>query len=1000
MKKSIPKNAILRLSDKLKLIVLMCIVFTGASAQNTISGTVTDNLGIPLPGVNVGIQGTSAGTQTDFDGKYSLQASEGQTLIFSYIGMKSISMPVGNQTTIDVLMLEDSALETVVVVGYGSKKKSDIISSVVSIKAEDMIKVATSDVGEMLRGKAAGVQVTLASGAPGGASTIRIRGQRSIDGGNDPIVIADGVRIGSINDINANDIESLEVLKDAAAQAIYGARASNGVILITTKRGKEGRLSISYNGFSGIQTINRNFDIYSGAEFAQLKREAFRTNNGGVYREDAEIFSALELESVQTGKYIDWEDQILRTGTTQNHAINISSGTDKFSIFSSINYIDTQGVIPNSDFNKVGLRLNIDQKVNSWLKVGLNTSFQISETNNPDNNGILLSSITTAPLGKVYNDDGTFRLLPGGFAENKNPLIDLYETTNLVEQKNDILNLFMDISPIKGFNYRFNASRRSWNYKRKSYNTTKSLAGIANSGLGSGSIQFQDNVEWQLENILTYKFDLKEKNHFALTAVQSISETEYNSFTNTAQRIPNDILGIYGLGGAFLNTPTISGNKRGIVSAVGRMEYDYDNKYYFTVSGRADGSTVFGKNNKWAFFPAANMGWNAHKEDFLKNVDQISNLKLRFSYGSVGNEGISPGQSQSTADQRDYIIDGNQVSGYVPGNTLPNPNLKWETSTTFNAAIDLGLFNNRITSTVEFYNTRTKDLLVREALDPSSGYNFKWNNLGEIENKGIEITLNGDVIRNDDFKFSMGVSFTKNRNKIISLYGKDTDGDGKEDDDVLNRRFIGHPIGVFYRFQPIGIFQEGEDIMNSAQPLAQPGDVKIRDVNGDGVINDDDRVITSQAPDWFGTLSLSAEYKGFDMSADFYTVQGITRDNPFLYGYTEGGSLRSIKNGIKQNYWTPENPGGNFPRPREGNDPSNIIALGLQDASYVRLQNITFGYTLPQNVLSRVGLTKMRFYVTGSNLFTITDFQSFSPERNPNEYPEPVTVVAGLQLGF
>ncbi len=995
MKKSKPKSAVVQLSNRVRLVflVLLSVVYSTAQAQNTVvTGKVVDNSGIPLPGVNIIISGTTTGTETDFDGNFSIQASPDQTLLFSYIGMKPVSILVGNQTRLNITMEEDFVLDSVVVVGYGTKKKSDIISSVTSIEAKDLTKVATSDIGEMIRGKAAGVQVTLASGAPGGSSNISIRGQRSLSGGNDPLIIADGVMIGSINDINANDIESLEILKDAAAQAIYGARASNGVILITTKRGKEGKTRVTYNGFSGIQTINRNFDIYSGEEFVQLKREAFRTNNGGVYRPDSEIFSSLELESVQTGNYIDWEDLVLRTGETQNHAVNISSGTDKFSIFSSLNYIKTNGVIPNSDFNKVGLRLNADQKINDWLKIGFNTSFQFSETNNPNNNGVILSSITTAPLGKVYNDDGSLRWLPGGFEENKNPLIDLNETMNLVENRNDILNVFLDVTPFKGFNYRLNASRRSWNYKRRSYNTSRSLAGIANNNKGSGSIQFQDNVEWMLENIFTYKFDLKEKNHFAITGVQSISETKYNNFENRADRLPNDILGIYGLAGAFVNTPSISGNKRGIVSAVGRIEYDYDNKYYFTVSGRADGSTVFGRNNKWAYFPAANIGWNIHRENFMQNIEQINNLKLRFSYGSVGNEAISPGGSQSVADQRDYVIDGNLVSGYAPGNTLPNPDLKWETSTTFNAALDIGLFKNRITSTIEFYNTRTKDLLVLEAVDPSSGYQNRWNNLGEVENMGIEVTVNSDIIRKEDFKVNLGLSFTKNNNKIISLYG---DGD-----DVANRRFIGQPLNVFYQFQPIGIFQEGEDIVNSAQPLAVPGDIKLFDVNGDGVINDQDRVITSQVPDWYGTLSLGVNYKSFDMSADIYTVQGVTRNNPFRYGYLEGGSLRGIKNGIKQNYWTPENPGGDFPRPREGNDPDNIFFMGLQDASYVRLQNITVGYSLPDNIISKLGLSNLRIYVTGSNLITITDFESFSPERNPNEYPEPVTIVTGIQLGF
>ncbi|UQB69065.1 SusC/RagA family TonB-linked outer membrane protein [Epilithonimonas zeae] len=900
----------------------------------------------------------------------------------------------------DTLVGASKEIEQVVIIGYGAKKKSDVISSVVKVNAEDLTKVATSDVGEMLRGKAAGVQVTLANGAPGSSSNIQIRGQRSISGGNNPIVIVDGVRVGSINDVNANDIESLEVLKDAAAQSIYGARASNGVILITTKRGKSGKAKVTYNGFSGYQTINRNFDIYSGEEFAQLKREAFRTNNGGVYRPDSEIFSALELESVQTGKYINWEKLMLRTGETQNHAINFSSGSDKFSIFSSVNYIGTKGVIPNSDFNKTGIRLNADQKISNTLKVGLNTSFQFSETNNPNNAGVILSSITTSPLGRVYNDDGSLRLLPGGFAENKNPLIDLYQTTNFVQNRNDILNLFVDFTPFRGFKYRMNASRRSWNYKRKSYNTTQSIAGIANNNQGSGSIQFQDEVEWQLENILTYNFKLAEKNHFAATVVQSISKTNRNDFQNASTNIPNDILGINGLQSALLNTPTISEYNRGIVSAVGRLEYDYDNKYYVTIAGRMDGSTVFGKNNKWASFPSANIGWNIHKENFMDKLNFINNLKLRFSYGSVGNEAISPGLSQSTADQSNYVIGGNQVSGYIPGPTLPNPNLKWETSTTFNSALDFGFFRDRITATVEYYNTRTKDLLVQEQLDLSSGYSNRWSNLGEVENKGLEASLNADVIKTSDFKFKIGLAYTKNKNKIISLYGRDADGDGREDDDILNRRFIGQPINVFYQYDVVGIFQQGEDIVNSAQPLALPGDIKLRDVNGDGVINDKDRVITSQMPDWYGTLSLGFEYKGFDINADFYTVQGVIKNNPFLYSYLEGGSLRGIKNGIKQDYWTPENPGGNYPRPNEGNDPSNIFNMGLQDASYFRLQNITCGYSFKPETVSKIGLSNLRIFLTGSNLFTITDYQSYSPEKNPNEYPEAVTLVAGIKFGF
>ena len=989
---------------RLILILFLCLFFNTVNAQQkVISGTVVDNLGLPVPGANVIIKGTNTGVQTDFDGNFTIKASPTSILIFSYIGIKDTAILVGDQTKIRVILESDSeALDEIIVVGYGTQKKSDVISSVASVKSEDLVKVATSDIGEMLRGKVAGVQVTLNDGGPGSSSSIQIRGKKSINGSNEPIVIADGVVIGSINDINANDIASMEILKDAASQAIYGARASNGVILITTKRGKTGKPRVSYSGFSGIQTLNRNFDIYSGAEYAQLKREAFRTSNGGVYRPDEQIFTALELASVQSGEYINWENEILNTGTTQNHNLSVSSGSENTNVFTSFNYIDIKGVIPNSDYQKVTARANVDQRVNKWLKIGLNTSFQFSESNDPNNSGILLNSITTSPLGQIYNEDGSYRWLPGGLEENKNPLIDIYETSTNNNSRNDIINIFMDISPFTNFNYRLNSSRRSWNGKTVSYNTAKSLSGIANAGQGGGSINFQDNVEYQLENILSYNFNILEKNHFGVTGIHSVTESKYNDFTNNATRLPNDILGIYGLEAATLNTPSIGGNRKALVSFAGRVEYDFDNKYYFTVSARADASSVFGTENKWGFFPAVNAGWNVHKESFLDNLPEINNLKLRVSYGKVGNQPQNAYQSLASASQRDYIINGIKVSGYVPGSALSNPGLKWETSTQLNAAIDLGLFKNRVQATVEFYNTRTTDLLIYESLNANTGYSSKLSNLGEVENQGIEATLNTAIIRNKDFKFNVGLTFTKNTNKIISIYGKDENGDGIEDDAVGNNWFIGKPIDVYYQYKAIGIFQEGENIAGSAQPLALPGDIKLYDADPtDGIINPNaDRIITSKMPDWFGTLSLSMEYKGFDFSADVTTVQGVTKDNSFLYGYLTGGSLRAIKNGIKQNYWTPENPGGDFPRPRDGNDPDNIYFKGLQDASYVRLQNISLGFTMPSNWISSLGLSNVRLYLTGSNLLTLTDFQSYSPEKSPGEYPEAVSFVTGLQIGF
>jgi TonB-dependent starch-binding outer membrane protein SusC len=988
------------------LLLFLSILITGINAQTrNIIGKVTDENHEPLPGVSIVIKGVSAtGTITNADGDYSIAvAPDVKSLEYSFVGMLTENVEIGNQEVINVVLLPDLlSLDEVVVIGYGTQKKSDLISSVVTVKPESMTKVPSTDVGEMLRGKAPGVFVTVDNAGPGSSSKILIRGKNSITGGNDPIVIADGVPVNNINEINPNDIASLEVLKDAAAQAIYGARASNGVILITTKRAQTGQTKVSYNGYYGMQTVQRHFDVYSPEEFAQLKREADRTDNNNVYRADELIFTPLELESIQSGEYIDWEKEVLQIAPMQNHNLSVSSGNESTKVFSSFNYINQEGVVPGTDYEKLTVRLNIDQKVTNWLALGLNSTWQKSTTNYPGTQNTLKSTITTSPLGKIYEDDGvTLRLHPTGVQESFNPLLDIAETTGLREDINNIVNAFIDITPFTGFKYRVNASRRAWDQKASSYSTGESLIGIQNGGLGQGQIIFQDNIEWQLENIFTYDMNINVHN-LGLTFVQSISEKTTSKFRNTVSDVPNDLLGIYGLEAALSNTPEIDAIRRGLVSYVLRAQYDYNGKYYLTLSARADGSTVFGKNNKWGYFPAAAIGWNLYRESFLQNMSVISNLKLRASYGSVGNEGINPYGSQSTAGQYDYIFDGTKALGYSPGAEISNPNLKWETSTTLNTALDFGFWRNRLYGTFEYYKTNTRNLLVYRKLSAGTGYSRILSNIGEVENQGIELNINGVIVSKKDLTVNAGLSFSKNNNKIIHLYETDEDGDGIEDNDIANSWFIGEPIDVYYQYKPIGIFQEGEDIVNNThQPTAQPGDVKLWDRDpDDGALNGDDRVITKKDPDWYGSFNLGINYKNFDFSADVLFVQGVIKRNEFLYSYTEGGSLRGVFNGVKQDYWTPENPTGNWPRPRVGNDPTNIYSMGLQNASYTRLQNITIGYSFSENLLSKIKLSNLRIYLTGHNLVTITKFQSYSPEKNAYEYPEAVSVVGGLQVSF
>jgi TonB-dependent starch-binding outer membrane protein SusC len=972
------------------------------TGEITVTGTVKDTkTHAPLPGVNIRIQGTKEGTITDLDGNFTLTVpSASSVLSFSFIGYQPQFVIVENKTKLDILLIEEvKSLDEVVVVGYGTQKKSDVISSVVSIKTDKITKVATLDVGEMLRGKAAGVQITTSDAGPGGSSSIQIRGKGSLAAGTSPIVIADGVEIGAINDINPGDIASVEILKDAAAQAIYGARAANGVILITTKRGAAGQIKVNYSGYYGTQQVTRNFDVYSPEEYIQLKREAYRTNNaGGVYGNDNVVFSPLELQSIQNKTYIDWEDEVMRLGSIQNHELSVSGGTEKTKIYLSTNYQETNGVVPNTDYKKGMIRFNLDQTVNRWMKVGLNSNLSISRSNDPGVAGVLNEIVRSSPLGQVYNEDGSLKLHPTGFQENYNPLNDLKEVSLLKRSRNDLINIFMDIAPFEGFNYRINASRRSWNFRQENYSTVNSNGGSA-GGMGSGSLNNQENSSWTIDNIFSY--DKSFGNHkISATFIQSTNQKDDYQFNISFPKMPNDILGVYGLESSLMWKPTISGSKRRLSSLATRVQYDFASKYYITLSGRRDGSSVFGEDNKWGIFPSVALGWNVINESFVKDFKQLTNLKLRMSYGSVGNEAIGPYGSLASADQWDYYST-DKISGYTPGSSLPNPKLKWETSTTLNGALDFGFFDNRLTGTVEVYKTNTKNLLVNRNLNAATGYTTMKDNIGEIQNQGIELQLDGVLLKRDDLKIQAGILFAKNDNKILKLFG-DANDDGVEDDYLANNWFIGQPIDVFYTWEKLGIWQESEiaDIPNSAQPTVKPGTIKVEDKNGDKKLDNADKVIISKMPNWSGSFNLNVAYKDFDFSMDITTVQGILKYNKFLAEYGYGGDLRGVFNGVKVDYWTPENPGGTFPRPTNASTPSYMDLAARQDASYIKLQNISLGYTLPESITSRLKISKLRVYCTAQNVYTFTKYQSYNPEQDPDAYPMARTITGGIQLSF
>jgi TonB-linked SusC/RagA family outer membrane protein len=1012
---------------------LLCSMQANAEKMLSIkvTGIVVDQADQPLVGVNVIEKGTINGTVTDSDGKFTLAVeNEKSVLVISYIGYTVQEKTVNNLTKIDIKLIPETAtLGEIVVVGYGTSRKQDVITSITSVKPEALTRNASLDIGEMMRGKVAGVYITTNDAGPGGSSKIQIRGQSSLSAGSDPLVIADGIQIGSINDINPADIESMDILKDAAAQAIYGARAANGVVLITTKRGKTGKLTVNYDGYFGTQTAKRNFDVYTGQEFAQLKREADRAVNGNIMRADALIFSADELAAIAENRSIDWSGEVLKSATIQNHNISFSAGSEKTKLYFGTNYQNMTGIVPTTRINRTTVRLNLDQTLTKWLKVGVNTSFQLAISSDPDVAGIVRQVVTASPLGNIYNPDGSYNVRPGGNQESFNPLLNLNEIDNSKNARNDIVNVFADISPMKGFNNRINLSRRSWNNKELNYNSRLSESGVVN-GAANGSIYFQENAEWQLENITSYKTSIRDHN-LNFTLVESAIESNYYDFRNSSSQIPNDILGIYGLTSALVNVPTIGGNRRRLLSIAARAEYDYQSKYSIGITARADGSSVFGSENKWGYFPAVALGWTLSKENFLANVKAISFLKLRASYGSVGNQAIAPYGSLALSNQVDYLFGADRVSGFSPGSQLANPTLKWETSTTFNAGADFELFNGRLNGSVDVYDKRTTDMLVYRQLNSSIGYSNQPDNIGEVQNKGIELSLDGVLLRKNDLTIKAGGMFTMNKNAIISLYG-DLNNDGIQDDDVANNWFVGQPISIYRQPKYLGVWQGTEVYPGStfnpatgkweiggvqapvavneatAQPLKdpftnatpKPGTPKIEDVNNDGKIDAADSRITSQNPKWIGSFNLNASYKGFDFSMDVYTVQGIIRNNQFLYDYTAGGDLRGNRNGIKVDYWTPENPASLYPQPNAGTSPPGMFNIGLQDASFWRLQNITIGYKLPSNLISKIKLSKARVYVTAQNLITKTNYQAYSPEQDLYAYPMTRNLIFGLSLSL
>lgn len=1009
------------------LFLFFSAIATGQS-QKTINGTVLssdDNM--PLPGASVVVKGTTNGTSTNFDGNFVLEASDGaETLIVSYLGFETQEVAITRDNMTIVMQIDTSGLDEVVVVGYGTQKKSDLVNAVAVTDLNKAVLTPTADVTEMLRGRVAGLQVDVGGGTlrPGGVSDIVLRGRASIEGNIGAIYVVDGIiRDGGIEDINADDIKSIEVLKDASAQAIYGSRGVNGVILVTTKRGESGKVNVSYHGFVTTKTIERNFDVYSGQEFAQLRREAVRSNNvDDEFLNDDEVFSELELESITNNNFVDWEEELLRSGLVNSQSINVSGGTDFTKVYASLNYFKEDGIIPSSSYKRKNLRLNVDQKINDKFSVLFDLNILSDDIERAAN----VNVITFSPLGRAFNPDGSLNQFPSGEELSAtNPLWNLREQDN-DEKGNDFV---INVTPIwkitKNLQYQLKTNLTRKNSERAQYQSSLSSAGDTDRGIARVDNQLRES--YLIENILTYNNEFNADNKFNLTLVQSAQEDKFTRTFTEGRGFINESLGYDGISNAVGNVfVERDKTKQRLSSFMARLRYNLLDRYLIEATYRADGGSVNSADNKWSQNPAGSFAWKIHNEGFLKDVDAVQELKFRASYGSLVNALSRPYASLFTAEGENYIFDSESASGYSPSTILPNIDLKFERIATLNFGLDFSLFNRFLTGNIEYYDARTTDLLLRRGVPSTTGFQFTYFNAGELQNTGIEVGLTANLIDTENFRWSVSTNWSNNRNKLLELYN-DGNGDPILEDDTYGY-YVGQPIRVIRQYKFDGIWQEGDDFANAPQANPEsanpqenlrPGDIRVSDRNGidedgnvtgipDGKITQEDRIFTDPNPEWFGSLSTTLAYKGFDLFVDFYAVEGATKVNPFLSDFNNGGTLSGKLNGVKVPYYTPESPSTTFPRANFDSAPQYLNALAIKDASYIRLRTISLGYTLPNTFLSRMNLDQIRFYITATNVFTSTDYIGYSPEVNIRNtfssadtgYPDARSLTLGVKVNL
>jgi TonB-linked SusC/RagA family outer membrane protein len=988
---------------KQKLLIILMTLFSHVVwAQDfTVRGKVSsqdDNMGIP--GASIIVKGTSTGTVTDIDGNYNITIPANATLLCSFVGMETQEVVVAGRSQINIILqTSTTGLEEVMVVGYGVQTKKDITGSIVGIKGDELKNVTSLSPMQSIQGKLAGVQIVNSS-APGSAPTIRIRGAGTMKGGADPLYVVDGIITGDVRNINQADIVSVDILKDASSASIYGVRGANGVIIITTKSGTKGKMEVNLSSKVGVHSIINDVKMANSKLFADYSNEAAAYDNQEA---------PYDLSKIKSNT--DWMDAITRQSYTQEHNLSINGGSDKNTYYFSLGYMEDQGILKSNDYSRLSIRMNNTYKLSDKVKVGNNLSISRYKSNNAPYSAFT-DAYRQSPTVPIRDEDGEY-----GFSIRNNvgnPVASLDYNNSEAWGTRIQGSVFAELTPLKGLSFKSTVSVDASYSKDRSYTPVYEVSSNQKSENSSLSTGRGEYATWIWDNILSYSFKIDEKHDFKLMAGTTAEKTETTWLNGSRQNIPEQSQYWY-LNAGDVETAS-NGNSGDIFSRnsyLGRLNYAFDNKYLLTATLRRDGSSKISLDERWGTFPSVGLGWRISEESFMQDIQWLDNLKLRTSWGKLGNDNIPSGAFIVNMYNADYVFGDTQA--YTAGrnvDSIKDLGLKWEVTTEYDLGLEFSFLNNKITGEIDYYNKLTTDALIDAPIDNIFGKGAILTNKADIRNQGFEIALNWREKINSDLNFTVGVNLTHNKNSLENIAGglPITSGD-LGNGQVTTRTAEGEELGSFWVFQTDGIFQSQGDIDaytnedgGKIQADAKPGDFRLKDSNGDGKLDDEDReYMGSYQPKFYYGLNAAVNYKNLDFQIDFYGNAG----NKIYNGKkAQRWGNENIEASLAGR-WTAENPSNTIPR--ASNNVPVASSYYVESGSYIKISNITLGYSLPKTWLNTVGLEKVRCYMTAVNPVIWQDYSGYTPELpggtlnsgiELNAYPTAATYLLGVNITF